>query len=30
MRDRDDVKSMLMECLGKEGGEATLDRLLYA
>jgi len=30
MRDRSEVESMLVECLGKEGGEATLDRLLYA
>jgi len=29
MRDRE-VKRMLVECLEKEGGEATPDRLLYA
>jgi len=30
MRDRDEVRRILVECLGKEGGEATPDRLLYA
>jgi len=30
MRDRNEVKRILVERLGREGGEAILDRLLYA
>jgi len=28
--DEEGVRRILVECLGKEGGKATLDRLLYA
>jgi len=30
MMDEGEVRRILVESLGKEGGEATLDRLLYA